>query len=390
MIDLHCHVLPGIDDGPETMDGSLELARAASAQGTTVLVATPHVTYDHIHNTSERILAAVEEVNRALRKQRIDVMVLPGAEVALERAGELEDDELAALRLGGGPWLLVECPMFAGGMGVDGQLHALASRGNKIVLAHPERCPVFQNDLHLLERLVGAGMLGQVTASALTGQFGRTVERIARDMVDRDLIQIAASDAHNAGRRPPVIRDHLEDAGLDGRADWMGFDVPEAVLAGTSIPYRPKEERSQGKRGLFGRARGARQPHGRTVPATICSAEWRSARAQVADRPRPTAHRGRTGAGGEIWSRIATEILPARSAARLCRRSRPWLRWAVHAATIPRTGGAVLRAARRVLRSDQLRQRDDHPREDEHHDEDLTPHPERGHRSELSPPRAGP
>jgi len=253
VIDLHCHVLPGIDDGPETMDGSLELARAASAQGTTVLVATPHVTYDHIHNTSERILAAVEEVNRALRKQRIDVMVLPGAEVALERAGELEDDELAALRLGGGPWLLVECPMFAGGMGVDGQLHALASRGNKIVLAHPERCPVFQNDLHLLERLVGAGMLGQVTASALTGQFGRTVERIARDMVDRDLIQIAASDAHNAGRRPPVIRDHLEDAGLDGRADWMGFDVPEAVLAGTSIPYRPKEERPQQRRGLFGR-----------------------------------------------------------------------------------------------------------------------------------------
>jgi protein-tyrosine phosphatase len=253
VIDLHCHVLPGIDDGPETMDGSLELARAASAQGTTVLVATPHVTYDHIHNTSERILAAVEEVNRALRKQRIDVMVLPGAEVALERAGELEDDELAALRLGGGPWLLVECPMFAGGMGVDGQLHALASRGNKIVLAHPERCPVFQNDLNLLERLVGAGMLGQVTASALTGQFGRTVERIARDMVDRDLIQIAASDAHNSERRPPVIRDHLEDAGLDGVVGWMGLDVPEAVLAGTSIPYRPKEERPQGRRGLFGR-----------------------------------------------------------------------------------------------------------------------------------------
>ena len=76
MIDLHCHVLPGIDDGPETMDGAIELARAAASQGTTVLVATPHVTYDHLHNTSERILEAVEKVNRRLRKQRIDVMVL--------------------------------------------------------------------------------------------------------------------------------------------------------------------------------------------------------------------------------------------------------------------------------------------------------------------------
>jgi protein-tyrosine phosphatase len=143
--------------------------------------------------------------------------------------------------------------MFAGGMGVDGQLHALASRGHRIVLAHPERCPVFQTDLGLLGRLVEAGMLGQVTASSLTGQFGRTVEKIAKDMVERDLIQIAASDAHNAGRRPPVIREHLEDAGLDDMADSMGLDVPEAVLAGTGIPYRAPSERSSGRRGLFGR-----------------------------------------------------------------------------------------------------------------------------------------
>jgi protein-tyrosine phosphatase len=257
VIDLHCHVLPGIDDGPETMDEAIELARAASEQGTTVLVATPHVTYDHLHNTSDRILESVEKVNRALRKQRVDVMVLPGAEVALERAADLDDDELTALRLGGGPWLLVECPMFGGGMGVDGQLHALAGRGHKIVLAHPERCPVFQTDLELLARLIEEGMLGQVTASALTGQFGRTVERIARDMVGRDLIHIAASDAHNAGRRPPVIRDHLEDAGLDGVVEWMGRVVPEAVLAGTAIPYRPPTERASGRRGFFGR-RGRR------------------------------------------------------------------------------------------------------------------------------------
>jgi protein-tyrosine phosphatase len=183
-------------------------------------------------------------------------MVLPGAEVALERAGELDDDELAALRLGGGPWLLVECPMFAGGMGVDGQLHALASRGNKIVLAHPERCPVFQTDLGRLERLVDAGMLGQITASALTGQFGRTVERIARDMMDRGLIHIAASDAHNVGRRPPVLRDHLDDAGLDGIADWLTLDVPGAVLAGTPIPQRPVGASGGARRGLFGRRRG--------------------------------------------------------------------------------------------------------------------------------------
>jgi protein-tyrosine phosphatase len=257
VIDLHTHVLPGIDDGPDTMEESVELARVAAANGTTVLVATPHVTYDHPHNTSERILAEVERVNRALRRAKVDVMVLPGAEVALERAADLEDAELEALRLGGGPYLLLECPMFGGGMGVEGQLHSIAGRGHRIVLAHPERCPVFQTDLNRLERLVEAGMLGQVTASALTGQFGRTVERIAKDMVGRDLIQIAASDAHNAGRRPPVILEHLEDANLDGVAGWMSNDVPEAVLAGTAIPYRPASERAPQRKGLFGR-RGRR------------------------------------------------------------------------------------------------------------------------------------
>jgi protein-tyrosine phosphatase len=256
VIDLHCHVLPGIDDGPETMDESIALARAAATQGIGTLVATPHVTWDHPQNTSERILQAVEDVNRALRKARIDVMVLPGAEVALERAMELEDAELEALRLGGGPWLLVEPPMFGGGMGVDGLLYSIAGRGHRIVLAHPERCPVFQTDPTRLERLVQSGMLTQITASSITGQFGRLVERVSRTMLDRDLIHIAASDAHNVGRRPPVLRDHLDDAGLDGIADWLTLDVPGAVLAGTPIPQRPVGASGGGRRGLFGRRRG--------------------------------------------------------------------------------------------------------------------------------------
>jgi protein-tyrosine phosphatase len=257
VIDLHTHVLPGIDDGPDTMEESVELARMAAEHGATVLVATPHVTYDHRDNTSERILAEVERVNRELRRAKVDVMVLPGAEVSLERAADLEDDELEALRLGGGPYLLLECPMFGGGMGVEGQLHSIAGRGHRIVLAHPERCPVFQTDLALLERLIQQGMLGQVTASALTGQFGKTVERVAREMVERSLVQLASSDAHNTTRRPPVVLEHLEDAGLEGIAGWLAMGVPEAVLAGTRIPGRPHVEAS-GRRGLLGRRRSRR------------------------------------------------------------------------------------------------------------------------------------
>ena len=232
----------------------IELARAAAAQGTTVLVATPHVTYDHLHNTSERILASVEKVNRALRKQRIDLMVLPGAEVALERAGELEDDELAALRLGGGPWLLVECPMFAGGMGVDGQLHALASRGNRIVLAHPERCPVFQTrprPARAPRRGGDARADHRVGADGPVRAHGGARSRATWWTATSSTSRRRTRTTRGAGRRSSATTWRTRGSTAWPTGSWT--TCRRRCWPGTSIPYRPRAERAQGRKGLFGR-----------------------------------------------------------------------------------------------------------------------------------------
>ena len=111
MIDLHCHVLPGIDDGPRTMADSVALAAAAAAGATRTIVATPHVSSQWPDNRAATISALVDELNAHLRRAGVPVEVLAGAEVALSRAAELDAGELDALRLGGGPWLLVECPL---------------------------------------------------------------------------------------------------------------------------------------------------------------------------------------------------------------------------------------------------------------------------------------
>jgi protein-tyrosine phosphatase len=240
VIDLHCHVVPGIDDGPATMDEAVALARRQAELGVTTIVATPHVGYDWPDNDAARIAAGVAETNAALAAAGVAVEVVAGAEVALSRAVDLDDAELAALRLGGGPWLLLEPPHGPSAAGVEQAIVSLAHRGHRLVIAHPERCPAMLADPPMVERLVAGGALCSVTASALTGRFGRPGARMARDLVARGLAHDVSSDAHGVGpRRPPGMREHVEQAGFGTLADWLCRDVPAAIVAGGPVPARP-------------------------------------------------------------------------------------------------------------------------------------------------------
>ena len=246
MIDLHCHILPGIDDGPRTLAESVDLARAAVAAGTSTIVATPHVSWDYPDNSAARIADGVAEVNAALEREGVDLDVLPGAEIAMTRAGELPDGELEALRLGGGPYLLVECPLSPVAVGFEPIASGLAARGHRILLAHPERCPAFQRDPAAYEALVRQGMLGQVTAGALIGRFGRHVREFAHRLVREGLAHDVSSDGHSVVQRPPSIRAELEQAGYGEQADWLARQVPEAVLSGGRVPPAPPMPRPGG------------------------------------------------------------------------------------------------------------------------------------------------
>lgn len=238
MIDLHCHILPGIDDGPRNIEDSLLVARAAVAAGTSTIVATPHAD-SHYRVLAPARDAALATVRDAVAREGIPLEVLGGAEIALDLLPDLDDEARDALRLGGGPYLLLECPLTQAAGAFDEYLARLLSSGERIVLAHPERCPTFHRDPERLARLVHGGALTSVTAGAFAGRFGSIVRRFALGMVRDGLVHSVASDAHDDVRRPPGMRDELEQAGLGSMASWLTQEVPAAILSGARIPVAP-------------------------------------------------------------------------------------------------------------------------------------------------------
>jgi protein-tyrosine phosphatase len=239
VIDLHTHVLPGIDDGPETIEGSVALVRAAAASGTRVMVATPHVNWHH-HNDATIIARLTGQLNERLSLEGIGVEILAGAEIAMTRAEEIKPDELERLRIGGGPWILLEPPFTPIVTGLDGVVMTLQSAGHRVLLAHPERCPALHREPQMVESLVRNGVLTSVTAGSLVGRFGSEVRRFARRLLDQGLVHNVASDAHDAVKRPPGMAAELADAGYGSLADWLTRAVPAAILSGEEIPARPE------------------------------------------------------------------------------------------------------------------------------------------------------
>lgn len=243
MIDIHSHVLPGLDDGPEHEDESVLIARVAAFDGAHTILATPHVREDHPY-ALEEIETRTAALNRRLVREGIGLTVLAGAELALTRVADLDDDTLASICLGHSNAVLVESPYGEATDLVEHTLFNLQVRGFRPVLAHPERCPAFMRSPERLEELVDRGMLCSVTAGSMAGRFGRTVQRFARVLFERGLVHDVASDAHDSRRRPPGLQPGFRvlDRDLPGLLDQIGLftvEGPEAILAGQPPPAPP-------------------------------------------------------------------------------------------------------------------------------------------------------
>jgi protein-tyrosine phosphatase len=256
MVDLHSHVLPGVDDGPSRLVGSLALARAAVAAGTHVMAATPHIGLRYPIVPAE-LPARVAGLNAQLRRESIPLELVVGGELAPTRVADLDDAELRAIALGEGSCVLLECPFTRAGGLMSASVSHLQHRGFRVLLAHPERSPEFLHEPGALSALVRAGVVVQVTASSLRGDFGRTVRRFALEMLEAGLVHVIASDAHDATLRSPavlpivrdVVRRHRLAAGMTA---YVTEDVPRALLADAPIPAPP----AHGRKPLRSRIRG--------------------------------------------------------------------------------------------------------------------------------------
>jgi protein-tyrosine phosphatase len=260
VIDLHAHILPGLDDGPPDLDASAAMAAAAVEAGTRVMAATSHVNRGFALRAHQLDAARALVVER-LAAEAIPLEVVQGGEISLSRVADLDDDELRELTLGESRWLLLECPLSPGAPSMEPAVASLRGRGFQVLLAHPERSPSFLRGPEPLERLVGFGALAQVTSGSFAGEFGDTVRRGAFAMLERGLVHVLSSDGHGPRHRPPDLRTALAaferrySSGPDAELqfDWMTSHAPRALLADEPPPARP--EPPQAARGLLRRFR---------------------------------------------------------------------------------------------------------------------------------------
>jgi protein-tyrosine phosphatase len=243
VIDLHSHILPGLDDGVTTFQQSLSLAREAAAGGIVAIAATPHVR-DDFPTTADAMERALAQVRARLEEADVDVRVLPGGEIALDWLDRLPRDELQRFGLGGNAnYLLVETPYYGLPLTLEDSLFRLRADGITPVLAHPERNGEVQADLGRIARLVDTGVLVQVTADSLDGRAGKRARSAARRLLSSGLAHLVASDAH----APTVRRGGLDGVAREvGDADlarWLTTDVPTAIVAGRPLPARPRRTR---------------------------------------------------------------------------------------------------------------------------------------------------
>ncbi|SDR82556.1 tyrosine-protein phosphatase [Pseudomonas oryzae] len=232
MIDLHNHLLPGIDDGAPDLATALQLARIAVQDGITHLVCTPHIHPGRYDNDRRSIQAAHRIFNEGLAQAGIDLKVSWAAEVrfGMELMTALVEGALPML----GQWqdkkvLLLEFPHGEIPFGAERLTQWLLQRNVIPMIAHPERNKGIMRTPSKLKPFIAQGCLLQVTASSVAGHFGPTAQDVAHTLLEQDLVTILASDAHNTQHRPPHLREGMEHTARivgDNRAERLVKDNP--------------------------------------------------------------------------------------------------------------------------------------------------------------------
>jgi protein-tyrosine phosphatase len=257
-VDIHAHVLPGIDDGPHELDQSVEMARAAVESGIATIASTPHLRSDFPDVHLAELGGRCEVLRGELDQVGIPLELVSAAEVSLTWAIDASDQELSLASYGQrGTDLLIEMP-WVHVAGVDRFLHALRAKGYRVTLAHPERSHHFQGDLEAMRTLVKEGVLLQINAESLLEPGGRrSPGRLARQLLTEGLVHAIASDGHRASSWRPVTRlaDGVEAASeLVGqeRARWLATVAPAAIVSGAELPAPPPAAKAPKRRRLFG------------------------------------------------------------------------------------------------------------------------------------------
>ncbi|MCC7354560.1 MAG: hypothetical protein IT330_12505 [Anaerolineae bacterium] len=240
--DIHCHILPGVDDGPGEIEGSLAMAAQAVADGTGQIVATPHNMHWRPGAHRERMSALAAQVQQELDQRGLALRIVVGTEVYIAPDLPARLDDGRAYTINGSRYILVELPFTFWPDFSEDALSALQERGLVPILAHAERYTTLQRDPDRLRPLVEHGILVQLTAGSLLGGFGREAQRAAQVLLEHNLAHVIASDGHNTTYRVPVLSATLPLAGKivgPEAAQTLVESVPAAIVANQPVAIAP-------------------------------------------------------------------------------------------------------------------------------------------------------
>lgn len=202
MIDLHCHILPGIDDGAKNIDDSIDMAREAVAEGITHILASPHYKNGHWDNEKRDILFFVNELQEELDARGIPLTIFPGQEVRIngDLFEDLKENKIQFIDEGK-QYVLIEFPTLSIPAYTENLFFELQKEGITPIIVHPERNHSVLKDANVLLPFIEKGALAQLTAASYTGGFGKSIQKLSKQLIEANLVHFIASDAHNISSR---------------------------------------------------------------------------------------------------------------------------------------------------------------------------------------------
>ncbi|WP_018663350.1 tyrosine-protein phosphatase [Heyndrickxia acidiproducens] len=230
MIDIHCHILPGIDDGAQNLYDSLDMAKQAVSQGIDTIIATPHHMNGRYENRKADIMEKVQELNKRLTEEQIDLTILPGQENRI--FGEiLEGYEKGEIQtLADSSYVFIEFPTGHVPHYAETLLYDLQVKGLMPIIVHPERNSELMQNPDRLYEMVNSGTATQITAASLTGAFGKKIKKFGEQLIEANLTHFLASDAHNVKNRAFKMEEAVEEVEKKYGTDMLYFFTENAEL----------------------------------------------------------------------------------------------------------------------------------------------------------------
>ena len=254
MIDLHCHILPGVDDGAQTLEDSLAMAEKAISQGITHILCTPHHNNGKYKNPKQSVIPRVAQLQEELDQRQLPLTVLEGQEVRItgDLLEDMSRDEILFTDLED-TYILIEFPTMDIPAYTEQLFFELRGLGKIPVIVHPERNAKFREDPNRLIPFLDMGVLAQLTAPSYVGTFGKSIQKTAKDMVKHNLVQMVASDAHGVTKRNFYLKEAFEAIEKDfGKEKVLAMQqVAKDLLNGDLIEFPTYTEVKKRKFGLF-------------------------------------------------------------------------------------------------------------------------------------------